>query len=149
MDELLQKFYEARVRYVLVGGQAMRLMGMPRFSMDWDFFIPAPDAENLSRLNALLEDELDSSILPLGPHGENLVQTYQTRWGVIQFHLGLPGLSSFDEAEEQAVIRYTENGTPVRCLSGPHLLQAKLAANRPEDQMDIEFLSELKRLGRL
>jgi hypothetical protein len=55
MDELLKKFYKARVRYVLVGGQAMRLIGMPRFSMDWDFFIPARDAENLSRLNALSE----------------------------------------------------------------------------------------------
>ena len=24
------------VRYLLMGGQAMRLAGMPRFSMDWD-----------------------------------------------------------------------------------------------------------------
>ncbi len=47
MDELIQAFNAAGVRYLLVGGQAMRLTGMPRFSMDWDFFIPPRDSENL------------------------------------------------------------------------------------------------------
>ena len=40
-------------------------------------------------------------------------------------------------------------GTPLPCLSGPHLLAAKRAANRPQDQPDIEFLTELQRLGKL
>ena len=30
-----------------------------------------------------------------------------------------------------------------------YLLAAKRAANRPQDQADIEFLTELERLGRL
>ncbi len=149
MDELLRMFNQAGVRYVLVGGQAMRLCGMPRFSMDWDFFIPARDAENLTKLNELLADELDLPLVPLGPQGENFIQTYQTRWGVVQFHLGLPGVPPFDEVERQAVQRSNESGTPVRCMSGPHLLVAKRAANRPEDQADIEFLIELQRLGKL
>jgi hypothetical protein len=87
------------VRYVLIGGQAMRLIGMPRFSMDWDFFIPPKDASNFARLNEWLSDEIDMPLLPLGPRGENFVQTYQTRWGVIQFHLGVPGAPPFGEAE--------------------------------------------------
>lgn len=149
MDELLQKFAEARVRYLLVGGQAMRLFGMPRFSLDWDFFIPPRDEENLTRLNAVLADELDLPLVALGPRGENFIQTYQTRWGVVQFHLGLPGVPKFEEAERQAVIRRNETGTPVACLSGPLLLAAKQAANRPQDQVDIEFLTELQRLGKL
>lgn len=149
MDELLIKLHEAGVRYLLVGGQAMRLAGMPRFSMDWDFFVPPSDQQNFDRLNALLEDEIDVPLIPLGPCGENFIQTYQTRWGVVQFHLGLPGAPKFDEADRQAVIRQNELGTPVRCLSGPHLLAAKKAANRPQDQADIEFLTELQRLGKL
>ena len=36
-----------------------------------------------------------------------------------------------------------------KCLSGFHLLAAKRAANRPQDQADIAFLEELKRLGNL
>jgi hypothetical protein len=149
MDELLRRFNEAHVRYLIIGGQAMRLAGMPRFSMDWDFFIPPRDEKNFARLNALLANELDAPLLPLGPGGENFIQTYQTRWGVLQFHLGLPGVPKFDEAEREAVIRRNEFGTPLPCLSGPHLLAAKRAANRPQDQPDIEFLTELQRLGKL
>jgi hypothetical protein len=149
MDELLRMLDGAQVRHVLIGGQAMRLWGMPRFSMDWDFFIPPRDADNFARLNALLADELDLPVIPLGTEGENFVQTYQTRWGVVQFHLAVPGVPQFEEVERQAVIRHTEHGTPVRCLSGPHLLASKRAANRPQDQSDIEFLTELDRLGKL
>ena len=137
MNELLTSFHEAGVRYLLIGGQAMRLSGMPRFSMDWDFFIPPRDEENFRRLNTLLENELDTPIIPLGPMGENFIQTY------------LPRIPRFDEAEKSAVLRKNENGTPVKCLSGLHLLSAKQAANRPQDQTDIEFLLELQRIGKL
>ena len=127
----------------------MRLMGMPRYSMDWDFFVPPKDEKNFAKLNELLQEELDEPLVPLGPMGENLLQTYQTRWGVIQFHLGLPGVPRFDEAERRSVVRRNENNTPVKCLCGADLLAAKQAADRPEDQADIAFLTELQRLGKL
>ena len=127
----------------------MRLAGMPRFSMDWDFFIPPKDLVNLGKLNDLLRDELDLPLEPLGVRGENFVQTYQTSWGIVQFHLGVPGVPRFDEAEAVAKLRPTETGIPVKCLSGRDLLASKEAANRPQDQEDIEFLRELKKLGKL
>jgi hypothetical protein len=149
MNELFQQFNAAGIRYLLIGGQAMRLCGMPRYTMDWDFFIPPRDEANFASLNKILEGELDMPVIPLGSSGENFIQTYQTRLGVLQFHLGLPGVPRFDEAEKAATIRTIEGGIPVKCLSGAHLLAAKTAANRPQDQMDIEFLLELKRLGKL
>ena len=149
MKELFSAFNAADIRYLLVGGQAMRLHGMPRFSMDWDFFIPPRDEENFRRLNEILQDELDVPLVPLGARGENFIQTYQTRWGILQFHLGLPGVPRFDEAETNSVIRNSEHGTPVQCLSGVHLLAAKRAADRPQDQADIAFLEELAKLGKL
>jgi hypothetical protein len=149
MNDLILALNAAGIRYLLVGGQAMRLAGMPRFSMDWDFFIPPHDPENFSRLNELLKDELDLPLLPLGARGENFIQTYQTRWGVLQFHLGLPGVPRFEAAEAVAVIRPSETGAAVKCLSGRHLLAAKRAANRPQDQADIAFLEELQRLGKI
>ena len=127
----------------------MRLAGMPRFTMDWDFFIPPRDEENFAKLNSILEEECDLPLVPLGPSGENFIQTYQTRWGVLQFHLGLPGVPRFDDAERLGVVHKTEDGTPVKCLSGLHMLSAKQAANRPQDQADIEFLLALQRLGKL
>lgn len=149
MDELFKALQAAGIRYLVVGGQAMRLLGMPRYSMDWDLFLPPRDELNLAKLNALLEEDLDAPLVPLGPRGENFIQTYQTRWGVLQFHQGLPGVPNFDEAEARAVVHLNENGIPVRCLCGLDLLAAKKAANRPQDQTDIEFLMELQRLGKL
>jgi len=43
MEDYLRRLNAAGVRYLLIGGQAMRLEGMPRFSMDWDILIPAMD----------------------------------------------------------------------------------------------------------
>ena len=110
MDELLQQLNQRGHSILLIGGQAMRLMGMPRYSMDWDLFVPPRTEQNFARLNELLEHDLDEPLLPLGPRGEHFVQTYQTRWGVLQFHLGVPGLPRFDEAEAAGISRQTETG---------------------------------------
>lgn len=139
MDEVIRLFNENRIHYLVIGGQAMRLEGMPRFSMDWDLYVPN-DAANIERINALLGNELDLPLVPIGLEGENFVQTYQTRWGVLQFHLGGPGLPRFDEAEKRSETRKNENGTPVRCMCTEDLLASKRAANRPADQADIRFL---------
>ena len=60
MEELLRKLYEAGVRYVVIGGQAMVQEGMPRFTLDWDLFVPPFDQENFDRINRAWEDELDT-----------------------------------------------------------------------------------------
>ena len=149
MDEVIDRFDKAGARYILIGGQAMRLKGMPRFSMDWDFAIPPRDQVNIDRINELLGEELDAPLVALGPRGENFLQTYQTIWGILQFYLGVPGLPKFEEAEQLAVIHHTETGRAVKCVSGPHLLACKRAANRPQDQPDIRFLEEKPRHGTL
>jgi hypothetical protein len=149
MDELIQLFNAHAVRYLLIGGQAMRLEGLPRSTMDWDFYVPPRDLDNIRKINELLGEELDVPLLPLGSRGENFIQTYQTTFGVVQFHLAAPGLPPFETAEKTAVIRQTERGTPVKCLAGKLLLASKKAANRPQDQLDIEFLKEKERLGKL
>lgn len=149
MDEVIRRFNEAGVRYLVMGGQAVRLEGCPRFSMDWDLYIPGRDAANLEQINRILGAELDVPLISMGPRGENFVQTYQTQWGVLQFHLAGPGLPPFDEAERRAVTHFSEEGTPVRCLSGLDLLESKKRANRPSDAVDIEFLERKKILGLL
>lgn len=140
MDELIQLFNENQIRYLVFGGQAVRLEGMPRFSMDWDVFIPNRDEKNMQRMNELLADELDLPLVPVGPKGENLIQTYQTRWGIIQFHLSVAGIRSFDEAEANAEVHATENGVDVKTFSLEDLIASKEAAGRPQDLEDAEFL---------
>jgi len=142
METLIAKLNEAGVRYVAIGGQAVRLHGMPRFSMDWDLLIPAHDAENFQRLNAAIGEWLGEPVVPLGARGENFVQTFQTPFGVVQFHLAAPGIALFEEAESAAVHQDLEGGTPCRVLSILDLLRTKEAAGRVQDEVDIEFLKE-------
>ncbi len=149
MDEVIRRFNANAIRYLVIGGQAVRLEGCPRFSMDWDIYIPCRDLANIEAINQLLGRELDVPLAPLGPHGNNFVQTYQTTWGILQFHLAGPGLPSFEEAERRAVIHKTENGVPVTCLGGNDLLESKKRANRPCDAADIQFLETKKSLGLL
>jgi hypothetical protein len=148
MDEVIRRFNSHAIRYLLIGGQAIRLEGFPRFSMDWDVYIPGRDTANLEAINRLLGDELDVPLVPLGPRGENFIQTYQTSWGILQFHLAGPGLPAFDEAEQRSVMHLTEDGVPVKCLSARDLLESKRKANRPSDAADIEFLEAREKLRR-
>lgn len=145
MDSAVERMNQAGARYLVIGGQAIRLHGLPRFSMDWDFFVPGRDLANLACIEAALDPELDVELLPLGPRGENVIQTYQTRWGVLQFHLAVPGLPSFEEAEVRSVMMPDEDGSRVRCLAPADLLSAKQATQRPQDLMDIAFLQALLR----
>ena len=69
--------------------------------------------------------------------------------GILQFHLGLPGISSFDDAEKRALEIELEDGIKIKCLSGEDLLAAKKAANRDVDQADIEFLEAKKKFHTL
>jgi hypothetical protein len=140
MDELIAIFNENEIRYLVFGGQAVRLEGMPRFSMDWDVFIPGKDQENMQRINELLSGELDMPLVPVGPKGENLIQTYQTRWGIIQFHLAVAGIRSFDGAEAHATAHADENGLLVKTFSLDDLIASKEAVGRPQDIADVEFL---------
>jgi hypothetical protein len=145
MDTLIGLLNRAGVRYLLIGGQAVRLHGLPRFSMDWDFFIPPHDRDNFGRLSAALGSELDVELEDLGARGEHVIQTYQTRFGVVQFHLAVPGLESFSAAEAGAATLATEDGDAALCLSAEDLLASKRTSNRAQDQQDILFLEELLR----
>lgn len=149
MDEVIRRFNASGIRYLIIGGQAVRLEGCPRFSMDWDVYVPAQDPANLKAINELLIHELDVPLMGLGPRGENFIQTYQTSWGILQFHLAGPGLPPFDEAERRAITHETEDGVPVKCLGGNDLLESKKRTNRPCDAADIEFLETKKKFGLL
>lgn len=117
--------------------------------MDWNLLIPPHDLDNISNLNALLADELDVPLIPPGSCGEDFVQTYQTRWGILQFHLGGPGFPRFDVLESRAVQRLLSGTVYAKCVCGEDLLQSKLASHRPADADDIDFLETKKAAGLL
>lgn len=144
MERILKKLHEAGARFVVIGGQAMQREGMPRFTLDWDLFVPPFDQENMARINRALAGELDMELAPLDVRtGEGFVQTFQTEAGIVQFHLAPPGLAKFAEVEARAVL-YDHHGIPVKYLSLDDLLAAKLAVARDKDADDILFLQTKK-----
>ena len=144
MEVLLKKLHDAGVRFVVIGGQAMLQEGMPRFTLDWDIFIPPRDAANFEKINRALYDELDMELEPFDPAtGEGFVQTYQTQYGIIQFHQAPIGLPRFDIVEARSVVR-DYKGVPVRYLCLDDLLKSKLAVSRDKDADDILFLQAKK-----
>ena len=144
MERLLKKLNDARVRYIVIGGQAMLQEGMPRFTLDWDIFIPPHDTDNFEKLNTALADELDMKVEPLDVRsGDGFVQTFQTRAGIVQFHLAPPGLPKFATVEGRSVTREYK-GVPVKYLCLDDLLSSKLAVARDKDSDDILFLQTKK-----
>ena len=77
METLLKRLNDAGARYVVIGGQAMLQHGMPRFTLDWDIFVPPFDQENFDKINTALADELDMELEKLDIQtGEGFVQTF-------------------------------------------------------------------------
>jgi len=148
MNDAVRALVEAKVRFLVIGGHAVRYAGLPRLTQDWDLFIPPHDEENFARINGALEKDLDVDVVPLGPRGEHFIQTFQTQWAVIQFHLIVAGVPSFEIAEAEAV-DVVDEGVKVKRLSGRLLLAAKEKADRPVDQPDLYFLRKLKADGKL
>lgn len=149
MEQIIQLFNENKIKYLVIGGQAIRLMGMPRFSMDWDVYIPGKDIDNINKINSLLSDILDMELVPIGDKGENFIQTFQTIYGIIQFHLAPVAIPPFDEAENRSVVLKSEDGTDIKCLSLEDLYECKKIINRPRDEADIIFLEQkIKNLNR-
>ena len=146
MEQVIQRLNDAGVKYLVIGGQAIRLMGMPRYSMDWDLFIPGKDVANINRINEILSDVLDMEIEPLGDRGQNFVQTFQTIYGIIQFHLAPIAIPPFSEAEKNAQCVTDANGLEVKCISPEDLYECKKKIHRPTDEDDIEYLRHLLQL---
>ena len=141
MEKLLKRLNDANVHYVVIGGQAMMQQGMPRFTLDWDLFVPPFDQDNFDRINAALADELDMDLEKLDIQTrEGFVQTFQTTAGIIQFHLSPPGLPKFKTVEERAIV-CNYNGVPVKYLNLDDLLNSKKAVARDKDSDDILFLT--------
>ena len=143
MERIIQRFNVAGIKYLVIGGQCIRLLGMPRYSMDWDFFIPGKDIENIDKLNSVLEGIIDIDLEPLGNKGQNFIQTFQTVYGIMQFHLAPVALPPFEEAYSRHFSYVVENGISIKTISPEDLYQCKVKINRPKDAEDILYLKAL------
>ncbi|MGD9788266.1 MAG: nucleotidyl transferase AbiEii/AbiGii toxin family protein [Sulfuricellaceae bacterium] len=155
--DLLSALERHRVRYLLVGGLAMNLHGVPRMTMDVDIML-ALDGANLGHF-ILLADELGlRPTLPialdeLGDAGKRASWVKERH--MVAFPLRSPENSAptvdvligadlpFDEAYGRRLVREV-GGIPVSLAAVEDMIALKEQAGRAQDLADIEHL---KRLG--
>jgi len=150
--ELAQRFSQNKIPYTLVGGYALALQGIVRATMDIDLVVSLSEA-HLTRAELILRELGLQSRLPISAkdvahfHEEYRTQRNLIAWSFTDYKdpsrqvdlLIYPPLS---QIKAQTI---SLHGIKVRVATKSSLLEMKLAANRPEDQLDIQRLQEVLR----
>lgn len=151
---MVRALVEGGVEFIIIGGIAVNAHGFERKTDDLDI-VPAPDAENLSRLAAVVRD-LDYQIYGTDEfHPDELVHPDLEgllaggSWVLITKHGGFdilqyvePGL----EYEDLAAEAITEKvfGYDVQVCGHRHLVAMKEAAGRTQDMSDLQRLRKIR-----
>ncbi len=150
-ERLLETLLRHRVRFVVIGGLAGRLLGSPTVTNDLDICY-ARDRKNVEALSAALT-ELQSRLrgapgdLPFRPDAETIAAgdhfALSTSAGNLDC-LGTPaGSGGFHDLVAAAAL------TPVGRLTVPvaaieDLIRMKRASGRPKGRIEVEVLAALK-----
>lgn len=154
--DLFRCLHERGVRYLLAGGLAMNLHGVPRMTMDIDLVLALDDAN----VDAFLRCARDLALKPQAPVAlDSLKDPGQRRTWIeekrlIAFGLsGAPGTPTVDiilkhsldlnAAFERAVIQMVDDA-PVRIASIDDMIALKQDTGRRQDADDVEHLLRLK-----
>ena len=153
--EILNALHAASVRFVVIGGYAMRAHGIADISQDIDVgYLRTPD--NYAALAAAFSPyapRLRVAGLPDGLPFSFDVRTFnntmnlplQTDMGAVDLLGDIAGIDSFEGLWERATVSDLF-GVPVRVASIDDLIAMKKAANRLKDQNHILELQTLRKL---
>lgn len=157
---VLEALLEAEATFVLIGGVALNLRGVPRFTSDLDLAVPL-EHENLRRIGVALTglglaprlpvpvtDLADPARVREWVEDRNLMAfTFQNPQNPIeQVDLVLHTPVPFDEIDASATIIRVA-GSPLRVASSRTLIRMKTGTGRAQDASDIEALTRLLELG--
>lgn len=152
-DALVCGLVDQGVRFVLVGGLAAQLRGVPGATDDVDI-IYERSPENLERLSAFLRRETSTlrgapGRVVFAADPRTLAHTsalaLDTRLGPLDLRQRISGVGDFTAASHGASTLVVA-GRPVPTLTLDSLIGARRAAGRPRDRAQIPVLEEL--LGR-
>lgn len=157
-EEIFREFNKQKVKYVLVGGIAVNLLGAMRSTADLDLLVEMSD-ENLRKVVGILKRQGYRIRHPVDPMG---IADEKTRTDWIQHKhmkafnffkekelkevdLIIDSPVSFEEARKTALrIKVGDITLPV--VSIDHLIKMKKKARRAVDELDIRSLRQIKKL---
>jgi hypothetical protein len=138
LQTVFASLHSHHVKYVVIGGIAAVLYGVPRATFDLDILIEATP-ENASRLlEALLEAGLGTAALTTTENVlANEITVFNDRVR-IDAQTSTPGLQFADAWKNRATMNY--QGQEFYVVSLDDLIASKSAAARPVDLEDVKML---------
>lgn len=155
--DLFRCLHTHEVRYLLAGGLAMNLHGVPRMTMDVDLVLALDD----SNIDGFQRCAQELGLKPQAPVAlESLKDSDQRRSWIEEKHLiafglasGRPGTPTVDillkheldlaAAFERALVQTVE-GAPITIASIEDMIALKTNTGRRQDQDDVEHLLRLR-----
>jgi hypothetical protein len=151
---LVRALVDGGVDFVIVGGVAVVLQAMPRFTKDLDICYSTAE-DNLDALGGVLVGLAArlrgiADAVPFVPDSRTLRQTQilclTTPVGDIDLLVDPDGAPGYETLRERASVMEL-SGRTVRVASIEDMLAMKRAAGRPQDLTDIESLEVARELG--
>jgi hypothetical protein len=157
-EDLFRGLAAARIRYVVVGGVALVLHGVVRFTADLDLLV-ALDPENVDAFLKAMEDLGYQPKPPLRAaafadprmraewkemRGMQVFTFYHPQRPVELVDVFIDEPIDFAAVERDKQI-FTARGIEIPAISIPHLRHLKALSGRPQDLADIQALEDLER----
>ena len=153
---IFRRLNEARVRYLVVGGMAVNLHGIPRMTYDLDLMLDLED-ENLERFLTLVKkwgfkpkvpvDIMDLAVAEKREdwiHNKNMLafNLVNTDWAISEIDILICTPFSFSQAAADAKL-FDLNGVEIPTVSVEHLIRMKKDTGREQDSSDVEYLKKI------
>ena len=157
-EEVFREFQRQEVKYVIVGGIALNLLGSLRTTADLDILVEMSN-ENLAKVVNILKKEgyrVKQPVDPIGIASESIRKDWIENKGMKAFNfykedelkevdIIIESPVSYNEAKESLLqIRAGDIALPV--ISIDNLMKMKEKTERNIDRLDIEELKKIKKL---
>ncbi len=153
---LFKELDESKVKYLICGGLAVNIYGIPRMTADIDLLIDF-EPSNTEKFDAIVKKLFYASLVPLELASlsseskrfemiktKNLIaySYYNTKHSFMNLDVLIDVPSSFEEMWNRREVRHLDR-TAINIVSIKDLISMKQYSNRTQDQQDILFLSKL------
>ena len=138
LQDVFRSFQQHKVKYVIIGGIASTLHGVPRATFDMDILIEATQDNARRLLDALLDSGLGTAALTTAEDIlKHEITIFKDRVR-IDVQTSTPGVSFQDAWQRRQIMNY--HGQEFFVLSKDDLIASKRAAGREVDLEDVRLL---------
>ncbi len=159
-EAIFKEFHKKKVKYVLVGGLAVNLLGSLRSTADMDIFVEMSD-ENLAKVVSILKKQGYRVKQPVDPmkladkdirndwiHGKHMKAfNFYQDGGLNEVDIIIDSPVSFEEAAK-GVVPIRMGGVTIPVISIDDLIKMKCGTKRDIDKWDVAQLKKIKKLNK-